>query len=133
MRSTEPGPPVRAAVAGPGAGAAPGGFTRRVLSVVGLATLAVGTLFLAWQVAEILLLAFAGVLLAVLLRSLADWVAEHPPLGGPALLLVLVLLAAVVAGGVWFLGARIAGEIDQLQQLLPQALRDLGQTVRQYA
>ena len=77
-------------------------YAGRVLLTAGLVALIGVLLFLAWQVAEVLLLGFAGLLLAVLLRGLADRVSTHTPIkGGWALGLVLLVLATLI----WALAA----------------------------
>src|SRR5215213_9015387 len=67
-------------------------YTRRVLLAVGMALGAILlTLFLYWAL-YVLLLAFAGILLAVLLRGAAEWVARKTRLS------VNWSLAAVIVG-----------------------------------
>lgn len=127
-RTLNPNPGDQAAPARTG-----GSYAQRTVVAVGIGALAVVLFFLGWQVVELLLLAFAGLLLAAFLRALTDLVADHTPLsGGWALGLVLLLLAAIVAGGIWFLGGRIAAELDQLGQLLPGSLAKMQQFIGQY-
>jgi hypothetical protein len=77
---------------------------------------------LVWQIADILLLVFAAVLLALLLRRLADWIARSTGTSiavGLGTAIGLILLAAI--GSLWLFGAEIAGQFDRLTQMVPEA------------
>src|SRR6185369_2368684 len=92
--------------------------TRRVdRSIVLVASVALiaALAFLAWVTADVLLLVFAGVLLAVFLRGLADLLGKLAGLGRNwSLALTLLLLAAVITLAGLFLGAQIAEQLDEL-------------------
>jgi predicted PurR-regulated permease PerM len=105
-------------------------FTRRVLIAAGIVTvIVVGLLFLQ-IVTDILLLVFAGILLAVFLRALTDWVSKYTGLADSWSLVIVVLAILVVIGlGVWLLAAQVAQQIDQLIQTLPSSLQQLRQRV----
>lgn len=79
-----------------------------------------------WYAADVFLLAFAGILLAVFLSALTDWVRPrlHVSRGG-AFALVVVVLAALVAGCLWWIAPRLAAQLNQLVKSLPAALTDL--------
>ena len=101
----------------------------RVLLVVGVGAL---TLLL-WQVSGILLLAFAGVLLGVLLRTLARLMERVLPLGDRwAFAAVIALLLTVTSLLGWFLAPRFGAEIDQLSVGIPAALQNLENRLEQY-
>ena len=55
-------------------------FVRRVLIVIGLVVLSVLILSVLWLGLEIFLLVFAGLLLAIFLRSLSGFISRHTPL-----------------------------------------------------
>ncbi len=106
---------------------------RLVLTALGLAALVALALVLLWYVADILLLAFAGIILAIFLRGLSEWVAPRIHLAyGWSLTVVVVVLAMLVGFLCWLLASHIAGQIDQLQNQLPQALQQLEQRLNQY-
>lgn len=110
-----------------------GEHIRRVLSTVGITTLVVVVAFLAWHVAHVLLLAFAGILFAVLLYSVANFLSRHTPLAGRwSLLVTLLLLLAILAGAGWLIGPRLINQSDQLSQEIPQVVDQLEQTLAQY-
>jgi hypothetical protein len=62
-------------------------MTRRVVSVLALIGI---LLLLVWQASEVLLVVFAGVLLALFLRGGGDWLARRTGLSGGWGLLLLV-------------------------------------------
>ncbi len=102
------------------------GFARRVLTALGIAALFAALLLLVWAAADVLLLAFAGILLAVFLRGLSDWLAEHTPLSGRwALAVVVLALAGLFVGGAWLMAPRLADQFDQLVEQLPKAVDQL--------
>jgi predicted PurR-regulated permease PerM len=87
---------------------------------------------LAWYTMQVLLLVFAGLLLAIFLRGLSAWVSDYSPLTGNwALSVVIVLLLAALSVGVWLLMPRITDQIDQLIETLPDSLRHLEHRIRQ--
>lgn len=91
-----------------------------------LAVVAIVSLLLVNAAAQVLLLLFMGVLLAIFLRSLSDWVAKRTPLGERWALLgvVLALLALLVAGGM-FGTARLGSQVKQLRTSIPEAMERL--------
>jgi predicted PurR-regulated permease PerM len=110
-----------------------GRYVRRVLIAVGIVA-AVSTLLLfAWAIADILLLAFAGLLLAIFLSAVADWLADHAPLTrGWALGLTALAIVGALALGGWFLAPTISAEVDQLSNTLPQSIQAVRQRIGQY-
>ncbi|HEX8201602.1 MAG TPA: AI-2E family transporter [Isosphaeraceae bacterium] len=108
-------------------------FTVRVLIVLGLTSLFVALALLIGFAPEVFLLAFAGVLLAVFLRGLADLVGNYTsiPAGWSLALVVLALLALIGLGG-WFLASQIAAQFDQLSRSLTTSVETLQGYLRQY-
>jgi len=89
--------------------------------------LAVVLLIVVWQLAGVLLLAFAAILFAIGLKSIADPIARHTPLGdGLALAVAILLIIAFVAGFFVLLGAQIFGQLRELTGQIPQLLSSLG-------
>lgn len=116
--------------------AAPGGrsiptelkvFTWKVLIAAGIFAL----MFVAWKVADALLLVFAGVLFAILLQRAADGVRKISRLSqGWALGIVLAVLAVALVGGVFLLGHSVAGQFGQLNEQIGRAVEQLPDTIR---
>ena len=95
-----------------------GAFTCRLVVTLLLVALA---LFLV-RIVDVLLLAFAAVLVAVLLRGLADWIGRPLRLSqGWALAAAVAMLLVVVGASSWVFGREVSAQIDQLKQILPEA------------
>ncbi len=106
-------------------------FVHRVLWVLGLTTLLVALAILLWSAAEIFLLAFAAILLAVFLNTPARFASERT--GMPhavAVGLTIVALIALVAIGSWLMGPRLADQTQQLATQIPNGMRDLEDMVQ---
>lgn len=86
-----------------------------------------------WQVAHVILVLFAGVLLAVIWRNLGARVARLPGLS-PRVGTMLVVLASFVAVGafVWLAGPLIASQMDQLTENVARSLSRLHGEVREF-
>jgi predicted PurR-regulated permease PerM len=98
------------------------GFVLRLVLGLILITLVI----LLWYAADVLLLTFAGILLAILLRSLANALGKQTGLSCRWSLVVVLLAGiglAVLAGFV--IVPRIGAQVDELSQRLPQAFRQL--------
>lgn len=95
-----------------------------------LAVAVVLLLLLVWIARSVVLLAFAGLLLSIALRTPADWLAERTPLT-PRWALVAVVggVLLVLVGGFWLRGPAVAAEIDALRDRLPEAIERLKQRV----
>lgn len=84
---------------------------------------------LVWFAGEALLLLFAAILAAILLRSLADGLAARTFLSGSVALAVVILaLLAVAAGFAALVAPSVAAQIDELQDRLPEVLESLRTT-----
>jgi predicted PurR-regulated permease PerM len=108
-------------------------FEGRVLVTVGIgATVAVLVVF-AWYARHVLLLAFAGLLLAVFLRRLANAVGRALSISPRwGLVIVVLALTASLAGVFASRGGAIASEVDALGEELPRAMRELRNRLQDY-
>ena len=105
-------------------------FTRRVWTAVAIVTVVFVTLFVLWNATNIILVLFAGALLAILLHSISEWVHERTGLSnGIALLVTLLAIVAVLDVAGWFavpaiveqatrLGPELASALEQLEEQL---------------
>jgi predicted PurR-regulated permease PerM len=99
-----------------------------------VAALALGTLVL-WEgfrfVAEVALLVFGGVLLAILLRVPAEWLERRVPhLGqGFALAIVVTLLVTIVLGVFVLFGVELASQADRIVQDVERAFGRIRETL----
>lgn len=95
-----------------------GRYLEKVLITVAVAALA----FLAFRWLQVFLLGFGALLVAVLLRALADPIRRRTPLNAPlSLAAAVVFLLGLMALAVWFVGAQVDAQIDQLAEVLPKA------------
>ena len=77
-------------------------------------------LLVLWLLAEVVLLAFAAVLLAIVLRALARQIEAHTPLSSAwALVVAVIAVSAVIAGFVLLLGTQIHAQGAALIERLP--------------
>lgn len=108
-------------------------FERRVLVTVGVGAAVAVLIVFAWYARHVLLLAFAGLLLAVFLRRLASAVGRllsiSPRWG---LVIVLLALTGSLAGVFALRGGAIASEVDALSEELPRAMGDLRSRLQNY-
>lgn len=111
----------------------PGPFARRVMVAVGIGSLMVVAILLLWYVAHVLLLAFAGVLLGVLIWTLADLLKQAMHIAhGWAVAIVVVVLVLVVGGIIFVAGTKLIGQADELAHQLPQAVDHFADWLSQY-
>ena len=86
---------------------------RAVIASVVFVAVVFLALFL-WYSIQVLLLIFAGVLIAILLRGLSDWVSEWTGLGhGASLAIVLVVLIGSLGSFFWLAAPKLTHEIGQ--------------------
>ena len=99
---------------------------RKTAVVVATSAAMTAVLFLLWTARVALLLLFAGVILAILLRAASRWIERQMRLSaGWALALLLFGSTLLITLGVWLRGSEISSQVDQLQQKLPTAMRQL--------
>ncbi|MFO8231505.1 MAG: AI-2E family transporter [Longimonas sp.] len=108
-------------------------YTKRVF-IAGAAVLAFVLVLLVLQrVASVLLLIFAGILLAVFLDSLTSFLQERTGLArGWCLGLVVLLLSTAFAASGWFAGPPINDQISRLIERIPSAIERIQATLAQY-
>lgn len=101
-------------------------FTRRVLLTAAIVTGIILLLFLLWYAADVLLLIFASILVAVFLAGLSNALSRYTPLSpGWSLAVVIVILIGLIGLGVWLLAPRLAEQTGQMIQSLTEARQQL--------
>lgn len=104
-------------------------FARRVLIVLIL----IGVFAICWFAAYVLLLAFAGVLGAIILDAITRWLRKRTGLShGKAYLIVLLVLLGAIVVAIWQLAPRLIVQVSQLVQVIPKAVTNLRNTLNQY-
>ena len=104
---------------------------KNALVYAGIAVLTVGTLVLLGYAFDVLLLAFLGILVAILLRAPADWLATHTRLSrNCALAIVCVVVFAGLGVLLTFFGRTIAVQSLELVDRLPQIVESAKDSLR---
>ena len=108
-------------------------FKRRVLSGAMIVIALIVVLYFLWQAVYVLLLIFAGILLAVLLRSLAELVhgGTRLPVGWSLALVCFTLLGGL-ALIVWLGAPPLSAQLDELSDQLPASIENLKGRLAQY-
>ncbi len=108
------------------------GFTRRVLIVIGLASLVAVLIYFAGQLIDVMLLVFAGVLVAVAIDGAVRLCQRYLRLGRQwALVVALLAITLLMVGLGALIGPRISSQLPQLVEQLPQAFSRLLEMVRE--
>jgi len=97
-------------------------FMRRVLLIAGLAAV----LALLLKLIPVLLLAFAAVIIAVLVRSLADPIRAVTRLPtGVSIAAATIAILAGLGGAGWLFGSTVSAQVEALANRLPGSLTEL--------
>lgn len=108
-------------------------FIHRILVSIGIVALVLVLLLFSWYFIHVLLLIFAGILLAIFLRGLAVWLSAQVRLStGWSLILVVVSLFTAFGGGLLLFGPLIGRGFQELTETLPQALEQAQDYVRHH-
>ena len=108
-------------------------FFERVLILVAV-VVAVGLLLaLLWQSTEVILLIFAGLLLAIFLDGIADWISNRSPLSRKWALTVVLLTIAGAAGlFTWLMMPSLERQFHEISDQLPLMVEQVRQRLGQY-
>jgi predicted PurR-regulated permease PerM len=102
------------------------------LLTVGVIGLCITLLFFLWAIADVLLLVFLGILLAIALRTLANPIARHTPLSPRwAMLLVVVTLLVLVIVGGWLFVPELLSQTEQLFTQIDAAIDQVEEFINQ--
>lgn len=107
--------------------------TRRVL--IALSILAVALIFslIIGNLLGLLALFFVSILFAIFLRSMAEFITRKTKLSYiPALILVMIALAAMLSLGIWGLSTPLWSQFEQLGDTLPRSFIYLREELSQY-
>lgn len=108
-------------------------FAVKIAAALGIFAVFALAAIVVWQGAEVFLLLFAGLLLAIFLRSLSEFLSERTPLSSSwALTLVLLGIVALIVSGFWFLSDSVERQFDELSRNLPVAFERLRVSIAQY-
>ena len=108
-------------------------FACRALVAACLSATVAIALLLLWYAVDVLLLIFAGVLLAAFLYNLSSWLTARTGIGaGWSLAIVTLLIVAALGACVWLLAPRISDQVDVLNEQLPRAVAQLTARLERY-
>ena len=99
----------------------------RTIAAVGLG------LLILWLVGDVLLLIFAGILVAIFLRGLGDWISDHSRLGSGASLGLVFLGILILFSLVWIFSAQdMATQVDEFGDALSRSIENLHKQLDRY-
>lgn len=102
-------------------------FTRRLGLTVAILVLGL----VVWQSIHVLLLVFAGILAALLLRTLSGWLSQLTGMpDGASVGVVLLLLIALFAGFGWMVAPKLSDQLGRLQEQIPKSVNHLEEQIR---
>lgn len=108
-------------------------FARRAILTVGVVALLIFVLLFLWYVLQVLLILFAGILLAILLRLPANWLGRRTMIPDRwALVVVAIILAASLGLLSWLVFPAIADQAEKLGEILPRGLEQAQGWLEQY-
>lgn len=111
----------------------PPSFAKKIIVALAIFATFVITAVVLWQGAEVFLLVFAGLLLAIFLRSISDFLSRRTPLSDNwSLVVVSAAIIALVALGAWFLSDSMQQQFHELSDELPAAFEQARQRISQY-
>jgi predicted PurR-regulated permease PerM len=97
-------------------------LAERTAVIVLVTVLILSVTYLLWSGMHVLLQAFAGVLFALFLSALSEWLSRRSGLGYGWSLAVVTAVFFVATGGVfWLLANRLALQVGEMSEQLPQA------------
>lgn len=101
-------------------------FVERLL-IAAIFALVIGFL---WYLRTLLVVVVGSIVIAVLLRAIADPISRHTGLGPRLSLTIAVLVTMLVLGGaIWLFGSTIAGQFTHLSEAIPQSWNALRQRI----
>jgi predicted PurR-regulated permease PerM len=108
-------------------------FSLRTLIVIGILLLTVAMTVITWYSLDVILLIFAGILLAITLRGISQYLSEYLPLSQKLWLTVTILLGfSSLIFGFWYFGPHVARQINVLSDSTLNSLNHLLDEIRKF-
>ena len=102
-------------------------FVRRLFLIIGVGIFALAL----WRLADVLLLAFGSILLALVLRGLAGIVSHRTKMPeGVAVAAVVIVATSAFAAFAWLFGSQIVTQFELLSEDLPQGIAQIVRDLR---
>jgi predicted PurR-regulated permease PerM len=109
-------------------------FIKRLLIICAVVTLIILLIIGTSYIIDILMLAFAAVLIAVFLRGLADLLNERLKISeGKAVLLVSLILVVILAGSIAALAPSVADQVRNLREELPRSAQNVSEYLSRFS
>ncbi len=109
-------------------------YVRKVLIAVGIAAFVWVALQIVPSILDVIMLAFAGILVAVFLRGLADLTRRYTKLSeGLSVLLVSILLLLILGGAIALLAPSVAEQGRHLRDELPKSAQQASNYISQFS
>lgn len=109
-------------------------LARRALTVTGVVIVVVVLVMVLWRALEVLLLMFAAVLVAVLLRFMSGVISRRTRLGDFwSLSLVLALLLGASTAAIWVVGPAVVTEVRALGEGIAASIAEMEELLRRNA
>ncbi|MBD3167887.1 MAG: AI-2E family transporter [candidate division Zixibacteria bacterium] len=108
-------------------------FVKRALIITGAVALLLLLIFVIQQVMQILLVAFAGIVLAVFLDGLSEFITKKVAIPRrAALAIVITAIILVLFAGGWIIGPRIVEQFSGISEKIPEALDSIQNSLKEY-
>ena len=108
-------------------------FTNKIITAVGIVSAFLLVILLVYYAADVFMLAFAAILLAVFLRGLADLLNEYLHISeGKAVVVVSLVLIIILGGGIALLAPSVADQFRHLREELPRSAENVAAFLSQY-
>ena len=106
---------------------------KRVILILSLTALFILIFLALWYLPDAFLVVFAGILLAVFLSGIADFISDHAGVASHwSLTLVIILFFITLIGLGWLFGPALSDGLNQLFQSLTSGITQLQKFIRQH-
>lgn len=93
-----------------------------MLYTIGVVILVIALIMLFVEAIQVMLLIFAGILVAVFLRGIASYISKQSGISSNvSLVIVLLIIIVIIGGGIWVLGPGIADGFNRMTNQIPTA------------
>jgi len=108
-------------------------FAQKILIAFGIVVAFALALAILWAGAEVFLLGFAGMLVAIFLRTLGGFLSKHTPVSETSALVIVILTAAALSVlAVWLLAPSVQQQFEELTEQLPVVYENAKKQIAQY-
>lgn len=97
-------------------------YSQKVFYTIGVVVIVIALIMLFVKAVQVMLLLFAGILVAVFLRGMASFISVRTHVSSAmSLVIVLLIIFIVITGGIWLLGPSIVDGFNQMKDQIPTA------------